>query len=202
MEIFSSLSEATETENLQATRVFLDDALEEETGHSGFIGYMLYKANEGVSLGRLSRSSSFNLGPVLTWLYWLLEFGIILGLTFQKGKKVIGMPFCEACGNRYSGEKHLGGTAPANEPVLLDLIQQKDFMELGKLLEKNAEVPSVEIYFQGCEVCNQSQSRLIVRRAFQGAKGGLQFTDALQTVLQPKDSVLLLNQMGSVGNSV
>jgi hypothetical protein len=115
---------------------------------------------------------------------------------------VIGASFCEACGNWSGSEKHLGGTAPANEPALLDLIKQKDFIELGKLLEKNADLPSVEIYFKGCEVCNQSQSRLIVRRAFQGSKGGLQFIDASQTVLQPRDSTLLLNQMGSVGNSV
>lgn len=200
MEIFSGFSEATETENLEATRLFLDYALEEETGYSGFPGYMLYEARQGATIGRLFRSSSINLGPLLIWLYWLMEFGIILGVTIQKGKKVIGRSFCESCGNWYSGEKHLGGTTVANEHLLLDLIKQKDFIELGKLLEKNAELPSTEIYFQGCEVCNGSESQLIVRRAFQGTKGILQFTDASQTILQPKDSVLLRNQLKLIQN--
>jgi hypothetical protein len=200
MEIFSGLSEAMETENLQATRLFLDYALEEETGHSGFPGYILYEARQGVAIGRLFRSSSVNLGPLLTWLYWLMEFGIILGLTFQKGKKAMGASFCEACGNWYGGEKHLGGTTAANEHLLLNLIKQKDFIELGKLLEKNAELPSTEVYFQGCQVCGSSQSQLIVRRASQGAKGILHFTDSSQTILQPRDSVLLLNQTRSAGD--
>jgi hypothetical protein len=197
LEIFSGLSEATETENLQVTKAFLDYALEEETGYSGFLGYILYEARQGTTIGRLFRSTSTHLGPVLTGLYWLMEFGIILGVTLQEGKKMIGMSFCESCGNRINGERHLGGTTPANEHLLLDLIRQKDFTELGKLLEKNAELPSTEVYFQGCQMCGSSQSQLIVRRASQGAKGILQFTDSSQTLLQPRDSMLLLNQMRS-----
>jgi hypothetical protein len=200
VEIFEGLSEATEGENLGVTKMFLDYALEEETGHSGFLGYMLYEAKQGVSIGRLSRSSSLNLGPVLTWLYWLMEFGIILGVTIQKGKKVIGMSFCEACGNWYGTEKHLGGTASANESILLDLIRQKDFSGLGTLIEKNAEVPSLEVYFQGCQVCRKSPSQLVVRHAFQNGKGALQFKDAAQTILQPNESALLLNQLSFSGD--
>jgi hypothetical protein len=200
MEIFSGLSEATETENLQATRLFLDYALEEETGYSGFPGYMLYEAKQGATIGRLFRSNGINLGPGLIWLYWLMEFGIILGVTTQKGKKVIGSAFCESCGSWYSGEKHLGGTSASNEHLLLDLIKRRDFIELGNLLEKNAELPSTEIYIKDCEVCNSSQSELIVRRAFQGAKGILQFNDSLRTILQSKDSALLVNQLKFVEN--
>ncbi len=200
LEIFEGLSEATEVENLEVTKTVVDYLLEEETGRSGFIGYMLYEAKLGVSIGRLSRSNSTNLGPVLTWLYWLLEFGIILGLTIQKGKKAIVRSFCEVCGNWYGQEKHLGGTASANESFLLDLIRQKEFSRLGKLIERNAEVPSLELYLYGCQVCGKSQSQLTVRRAFQGAKGGLKFTDAVQTTLQPNESVILLNQLSFSGD--
>jgi len=197
MEIFSGLSEATEEESLKVTRAFLDYALVQETGHSGFLGYMLYEAKTGVSIGRLSRSRSSNLGPVLTWLYWLMEFGIIFGLTFQNGKKRIHMPFCESCGSWYGAEKHLGGTATANASLLLGLIRQKDFAGLGTLIEKNAEVPSLELYYQGCQKCGQGQSQLVVRHARQNGKGGLQFSDAAQMVLQPRESTLLLSQLSS-----
>jgi hypothetical protein len=191
---------ALEYENLSVAKAFLDYALEEETGQPGFPGYMLYKANEGVSIGRLARSSSVNLGPVLTRSYWLLEFGVILGLTVQKGRKVTGAPVCESCGNSYAGEKHLGGTASTNESSLLELIRQRDFTGLRTLMEPNAELPSLEVYFQGCLVCGKSPSQLVVRHASQSAKGNLQFTDASRTVLQPTESRLLLSQLSFSGD--
>jgi hypothetical protein len=202
LEIFSGLSEATEAENLQVTKAFLDYALEKETGHSGFLGYILYEAKQGATIGRLFRSSSVHLGPVLTWFYWLVELGVIAGLTIQKGKKAISVLFCDACGNRLGSdaERHLGGTAVANESLVRELIRQKDFAGLGKLLEENAEVPSLEVYYQGCRACGQSRSQLVVRRAVQGAKGTLQFSDAVQTVLQPRESSLLLSQLSPAGD--
>jgi hypothetical protein len=199
-EILSRLYEETGEANLQVTQAFLDYALREETGHSGFLGYMLYEAKTGVSIGRLSRSSSSNLGPVLTWLYWLMEFGIILAVTVQKGKKWIHMPFCESCGSWYGAERHLGGTATANESLVLDLVRQKDFAGLGKLIEKNADVPSLELYYQGCQICGQSQSQLVVRHTFQNGKGVLQFSDAAQTVLQSGESTQLLSQLNPAGD--
>lgn len=200
MELFSSLDEAIEEKNLKITKAFLDYAFTEETGHSGFLGYILFEAKQGVSIGRLSRSSSFDLGPILTWLYWLMEFGIILGLTIQKSIPVTGKPVCDSCGSPYGSEKHLGGTIATNESLILDLIRQKDFIELGKLMEPNAELPSLEVYFQGCQVCGKSQSQLVVRHASQSAKGTLQFKDAAQTILQPAESLLLLQQASVSGD--
>jgi hypothetical protein len=200
LEIYSDFSEATDGENFAVTKAFLDYALEEETGHSGFLGYLLYRANEGVSIGRLARSSSVNLGPVLTWLYWLLEFGIVLGVTIQKGRKVTSAQVCKACGSPYDGEKHLGGTASANEHLLLEMIQQKDFAGLGRLMEKNADLPSIEVYFQGCKICGKSPSQLVVRHAFQSAKGDLRFRDALQTTLPPAESAQLISQVSFSGD--
>jgi hypothetical protein len=200
LEISSDFSAALEDENLSVAKAFTNYLMQEETGHPGFTGYMLYKVSTGVSIGRLTRSSTFNLGPVLTVLYWLLELGIIVGLTVQKGRRVISLPFCESCGNQFGGEKHLGGTASANESFLLDLIRQKDFVGLRRLIEPNTELPSLEVYVQGCQVCGKSQSQLVVRHAFQGAKGVLQFTDATQTLLQPTESALLLSQLSFSGD--
>jgi len=200
LELFPGLSQATEDKHLSAAKAFVDYALEKETGYSGFVGYMLFKANQGVSIGRSYSSNRSNLGPILTWFYWLLEFGIILWVTISMGRKRINLPVCSFCGNRLDKEKHLGGTTSTNESFLLNLIRQKDFIELGKLMEENASLPSLEIYIRGCEVCHKSSSHLVVRRAFQGRRGGLQFTDASKTVLQPQESVLLLSQLKLIEN--
>jgi hypothetical protein len=115
------------------------------------------------------------------------------------GRKQTRMPFCSACGSWLTGEAHVGGTASTNEARVLDLLEQKDLNTLGALLEKNAELPSIEIYFQGCKVCQGGDSRLVVRRATQGSKG-LQFTDAAHTILPARDSALLLNRLSLTGD--
>ena len=193
--MFPGFSEATADKHLSAAKALVDYALKKETGLSGFAGYMLFKAKEGVSIGRWYQNDRLNLGPVLTWGYWLLEFGMIFYVTFLTGKNLINRAFCECCGNWYGSERHLGGTRMANKSALAGLIEQKDFIGLGNLLEPNAEVPSLELYWQGCEVCRKSHSQLVMRHTFQGKKGGLYFTDASKTVLQPQESARLLHQL-------
>ena len=201
LEISADPSEALDSENLSLAKAFTDYLLQEETGQPGFAGYMLYKANAGVSIGRLGRSSAVDLGPVLTVLYWLLELGMIFGLTLQGGRKATGGTLaCAACGSRLGGERHLGGTATANESSLLGLIGQRDFAGLRALMEPNADLPSLEVYYQGCQVCGGSPSRLVVRRAVQSAKGDLHFSDASRVELPPAESALLLSHLGVSGD--
>ncbi len=180
LKVSSSLTEATSDDNLKAAKIIVDHAFKQETGRSGFIGYMIYKAQQGVSLGRMYRSSRLNLGPVLTWIYWLLEFGIIFWVTRSIARKEAQIPVCEVCGNQLGREKHLGGTTPANESLLLDLINRREFLELGGLIEKNADLPSTELYMQRCEACNQGNPHLTLRRAFRNTRGALQFTEILK----------------------
>lgn len=72
-EIVSSTGES----QAGVANIFVDYALEQETGHTGFTGYMLYKAEEGVSIGRWYSMNKTNLGPIGTWVYWFLELGLI-----------------------------------------------------------------------------------------------------------------------------
>ena len=193
--MFPGFSEATADKHLSAAKALVDYALKKETGLSGFAGYMLFKAKEGVSIGRWYHSDRLNLGPVLTWGYWVLEFGMIFYVTFLTGKNLINRAFCEYCGNWYGRERHLGGTRMANKSALTGLIEQKDFIQIGRLLDEDAGLPSLELYWQGCEVCKKSRSQLVVRHAFQSQKGGLSFTDTSRTILQPQESVRLLHEL-------
>jgi len=200
LKIYSGLTDATNEKNFDVAKAFANYALEEETGHSGFLGYMLFKAKEGLSIGRFYSSNRINLGPILTWAYWVLEFGIILWLTLSIGKKETLIPVCDACGSRYGKEKHLGGVIGQKESLLLNLIKQKDFTEFGNIIEENADLPSVELYAQHCEKCQKGMSHLFVRRAFHNTSGRLQFADVFQTTLQPTEKTILSEQLKSVSS--
>ena len=195
LNMFSGLTPATEEKNLQIAKTFVDDALEEETGQSGFTGYILFKAKSGLSIGRFYSKSRIELGSALTWLYWALEFGIILWVILNTGKKEIRIPVCETCGKPFGREKHLGGTAPANESLLLDLLRRNDVAELAQLIEKDAGLPSLELYMLRCESCGESSARLTVRRVTPGRGGSLQFSDLSKAVLPPGESGLFLKQL-------
>jgi cation transporter-like permease len=197
VQLLPKLTKVSQENKIDAAKVLMDYALIKETGHSGFVGYMLYKAQQGVSLGRFYSSNPLSLGPVLTWMYWLLEFGIILWVTTSIAKKDAQVPVCEVCGSRLGTEKHLGGTTPANESLMLDLIHRKEFSELGKLIEKTADVPSTELYIRRCEACQKGTSHLMVRRAFQTTKGTVQFSDILNVTLAPTDGLLLSQELRS-----
>lgn len=85
LEMFSGLTPAMKDENLKAARTIIESAIEQETGQRGLVGYMLFKAEEGVPLGRFYSRNRVHLDPVLTWAYWVLEFGIILGIVRMMG---------------------------------------------------------------------------------------------------------------------
>ena len=195
LNMFSGLTPATEEKNLQIAKAFVDDALEEETGQPGFMGYVLFKSQSGLSIGRFYSKNRIELGPALTWLYWALEYGIILWVILSMGKKEFRIPLCESCGKPFGPEKHLGGTVPANESLLLDLLQRNDVAELAQLIEKDAGLPSLELYMLRCEACSESAARLTVRRVAPGRGGSLQFSDLSKAVLPPTESGLFLKQL-------
>ena len=187
--------EYTGIADLPLAKILVDLAMLEETGHPGFLGYMLLRAQDGLSIGRFYSDSGLALGPLLTWLYWAMEFAGILAIAVYMGKNQPVIPVCDSCGKPFGREKHLGGTAPANESLLLDLLRRNDVAELAQLIEKDAGLPSLELYMLRCEACSESAARLTVRRVTPGRGGSLQFSDLSKAVLPPGESGLFLKQL-------
>lgn len=181
--------------NPEIANVLVDYALEEETGSTGFGGYILYEAKIGISIGRAFSSSEFNLGPGLTWIYWLIELGIIAYLCISPVKDITRQPFCETCDKWYGKEKHLGGKPNANSAILTRLIEIKDYSGLGRELEKETNLPSVELYVRDCATCTTSASLLSLKRISQGAKGTLRYEPFLQIFISASDKARILMGM-------
>ncbi len=190
LKTFGGLSD----KNLMAAKVLVNYALEKDTGYPGFVGYVLFKAKQGVSIGRVFRSDSLNLGPVFTWLYWLAELGAITYITIFKGKEIASKQFCEFCNSWYAGKKHIGGVPAAKAAEIVNLIKQNDYVGVGKALEENPEMPSAEFYLQSCTSCDKNISFLSVTKVSR-RNGKLIFTDILNTSLKPRESKLLVQEI-------
>lgn len=191
----------TESDSLALSRVVLDGTFEERTGRTGFAGYILYRAKKGVEVGKFYRSRT-NLGPVLTWFYWLLEFvlilGAILGVGRMYGAMHAGEEVCPACRGGYR-ETHLGGAPVSSQDDLLERVRRKEFAELGRMLKGDTDVPSLEVYLRDCEACSQGPARLVVRRATLSPAGTLGFTDLFETSLPPGERMRLADQFRPAG---
>jgi hypothetical protein len=174
-------------QSLEAGRVMVDYALKQETGHSGFFGYLLFKANQGASIGRVFSSNRLNLGPILTWVYWLVEFGVIAFITVKGVEQVMKRPFCEFCRSWYPEPGHVGGVPGNKETEVLDLIKHRDFASTGKMLEENPDVPSTDLYLQGCKSCDKSNAFLTVTNV-NSVRGRLAFKEMMKTTLAPGEN--------------
>lgn len=190
-ELAPDLARVYNPRKIEAVNAIIDLGLRDETNHSGFLGYMMFRAKRGVTIGRFY-SKGLNLGPIFTWVYWILEFGIIFWVAMMMGKKTSQTPICESCGSWYGPEEHMGGTSVVNEQTMLDLMKRRDFVEVGKLLERNASMPSTEMYIKRCKRCGKGQSFITVQRALKGKNGGLQMMNVTSLTLQPNDSNQLL----------
>lgn len=178
--------------SLEAGKIVVEYALKEETGYSGFIGYMLYKAQQGVSIGRIFRSNSLNLGPTFTWFYWLFEFGLISFFTIITGKQILNKRFCELCNSWYTEKKHVGSISTKKKIEILNLIKQKDFSGIGAILEENADSPSLEFYLQSCASCEKNNSFLSISEA-SFVNGKLNFNEISEVTLSPNEKKLLVD---------
>lgn len=181
-------------EGLKAANIALNDTLMDQTGHQGFIGYILYKASQGVSIGRMFSSNRLHLGPMFTWLYWLIELGVITFIMVHMSREISKQPFCENCKAWYAGKKHIGGVPAAREMEILNSIKLHEYDAVRKLLEENADMPSLEFYLQSCKTCEKSNSFLTISKTGM-QKGRLVSSDLLNTTLTPHENKLLLEEI-------
>jgi hypothetical protein len=176
--------------NLQAAKHIVNYVFEEQTGRTGFIGYILLNVNEGIFVARMFRNNEPVLVPIFTWLYWLLELGVIAFISVHISKETLKQAFCENCNTWYGGREHIGGAPLTKELEIRNFIKLHDYAALGNILEENVDVPGLEFYLQACATCEKSASFLTLTKT--GMKNGrLAFTDLLTVTLTPHENILL-----------
>jgi hypothetical protein len=163
----------------------VDAVLVGEVGQPGFVGYILLEAREGVSIGEVGRDTSVNLGPFFTWVYWLVELGIITFLAVTLPWKAASQPFCETHDRWYSLPRHLGSVGPAQSGNLITLLRSGNFTQAGESLQPSLPLPCVQVHIESCPDCATSDSRLRVEAVALDRRGRRQTRQILKGMLSP-----------------
>ncbi|HEX6290768.1 MAG TPA: hypothetical protein VFZ66_16385 [Herpetosiphonaceae bacterium] len=170
----------------------IDLVLTEETGFSGFFGYLKLQAQEGISIGRVGSTNPITLNEPLTWLYWLLEAGLIVGFATGTAVSSAKKPFCELCQSWYRSSEHLGSVAMSNAAQFMELVRAGNMQPAGALLVgSGTPTPSLEVYIQRCLHDSEHNSVLAVREMSLNRKGQTQFKEVLQGMIAPHEAAAL-----------
>ena len=123
--------------------VLFDYILLEETGQTGFIGFVLLEAKEGMSISRRGTGPSLNVGTTLTWVYWLIEAFIYAGVPAAVALKEADKPFCKYH-NRWYKKKRLGSIEKARAEEMMSLLAAHNYVKFRQALRSQVPVPRIE----------------------------------------------------------
>jgi len=193
----SVLAEYGETATNEEVQVFIDYMLVKETGSPGFVGYILFSAEQGVSISHFgvgSSDSGLNLG-IFTWVYWLAELGIIAYMGIEPANKKTKDLFCENCDKWVAEGEHIGGIQIGAANQAVELIKQRDFVGLLGILKKDTSLPSIEFYTRTCNTCNTFPFHLTGFAISSGRKGQTQSKLFMAQVLNSSERFALTSEL-------
>ena len=166
----------------------IDQDLTSSTGQGGFIGFALFKDQNGVVVGQLPGSDTalFNLGPIFSWVYWLVEVLLMAWFGMSVGRKPAYQPFCESC-NRWHGKEQLLGTLGSKRSKeVIDLIENGRFLKLGEELQTNPSLPNVGVFMAQCDPdCTDGDAFLAVRSQVRRSGGNATAKDLVTGMITP-----------------
>jgi hypothetical protein len=133
-----------------------NDILQEETGISGFLGYLILYGKSGEELTGsffvgYAPISEFKLSLNSFWLWanWIVEALIIIIPTAIIGKNTAKNPFNRSVNQWYGGiPKQIGSVIFADKDKLLTALTEQDLAAVGRLIhtEDPAAHPQLELY--------------------------------------------------------
>ncbi|MCP4428238.1 MAG: hypothetical protein GY803_27430 [Chloroflexi bacterium] len=178
---------------------FLDEILYAETGYTGFVGFVLLNAKEGMSITRRRASGSLNIGTTLTWLYWLFEMGAFTffpaGMAYAETKR----PFCAYHNRWFDKERSLGGIPAETAPNTLAYLEERHFNTFGKALSPKVPVPGIDVCIERCPNCQESMPVLTIKAVRKGSRGKKDEKVIGQHRIEPTQCEQLLDGVKQVG---
>lgn len=161
----------------------LDLFLLEETGATGFVGYMLLQVDSGFEVGRTTSSTSLPVSGSMIWIYWLIEFAVIAGMAALAAVGASSKTFCHACEEWYTSQR-LGSVARESATQFLQAVQMDDFRQAHDMVQTEmTPTPSLEVYLRRCPSCESSELHLAVEASGLDARGRPKTSEILDRVI-------------------
>ncbi len=180
----SITQEAGRLNDSQMSQV-IDRYLQQQTGSTGFVGYVKYEAKLGVTIIKAGTKGG-NIGEMGTWIYWITELGVVSVWIAMSAYSSAKEPFCENCNQWYGGKERLGNVNPQLSTNFLNLLESDNFSEAGKLVDplQGVYAPSLEVYLQRSPSPSSfSDLLLTVSDTSLDDKGNLQLKEVTQGLI-------------------
>lgn len=119
-----------------------------------FKGYMDFVAYKGVEISNHG-GTPMNLGYWGSYIYWLVEIGIVAAVSLGVLKAECGKPYCAACG-AWKKETTLGGLDSDSNQAAAAL--SAGDLAILKTCGPSQQLTNLMLYAASCPVCNGAQS--------------------------------------------
>ncbi|WP_299487162.1 hypothetical protein [Acaryochloris sp. IP29b_bin.137] len=181
----------------------IDAFWQEQTGSSGFLGYLKYAAKQGISIGRVGSSGDgLPLNETFTWLYWLIELAIIEAISLAIAKPAAEEPFCETCEQWYAQGQRIGTVADDRSEIFLNTVQADQMVQAATYIQaKTVAHPRLEVDLRQCSGCDRGEVALEVQRYSENKEGEGKRSQVLMGMLSHRQSLQLSEAVSASSES-
>lgn len=189
-EIEAELGQDMEPAEIDA---LMDAFFQEQTGSSGFVGYLKFSAKQGLSIGRAGSSSEgIPLNETFTWIYWLIELAIIEAISVVMAKSAAEDPFCETCDQWYGLGQRIGMVEDDQSQVFLKALEADQIVQAATHIQPRvATIPHLEVDRRQCPGYPQEDVVLEVQRYSENKKGEGKRSPVLLGMLSHRQNIQL-----------
>ncbi|HEY6006008.1 MAG TPA: hypothetical protein VIV57_24220 [Anaeromyxobacter sp.] len=181
-------------ESVQQRGLTVDQALEAATGSPGFTGYMLFVAEQGITIKRAGQSSDggTKISGVGSFVLWGVEALLALGVAASMARSRALEPFCERCRLWYGADQvvSLGSPDDAHVRSVVAALDVRDLPRAVESLGARTEDAQSTLTMRGCPRCLEHEPVLtyqVVTRLKKKPQARLKY----RTLLRPAEAVAL-----------
>lgn len=171
----------------------VDAAIEQQTGHGGFVGYLLVRARTGTQISRSGQSSGLTLSGPWFWGLFAMNFLIAGGIAAALAQDRARHPYCEACQRFYDRTDTVasGSVEKSAISATLSALDRGAFAEVPGALGKSHPAGASSLQLLRCSSCSGHEPQLTYV-VVDGIGKKQKTKKPLVTMLRPEDAKSLL----------
>jgi hypothetical protein len=176
----------------------LDQYLLDETGSTGFIGFVLNDAKQGVTISKTGSSSSgsdMTFSGTGAWVYWGVELLIIVGIAALIARSAAAEPYCEDCQSWYGKERWIGNIDKKLVKDVKTALKAGDFGKVRAVLAfSEIPLPRLVLTFRRCEHCTTTRPLVIVRQYTRRGRNNANVKQLMKGTVTPTEFMEMTGQ--------